>query len=143
MNITIRSITIDDVPAVTVLSEQLGYNMSIENTALQIAEILNSPNDMACVAVMDNKVVGWIHVFYTLRIECPSYCEIGGLVVDEHHRSTGIGKMLIECIKPWCADKKCSVLKVRSNIKRNDAHRFYMQAGFTEVKQQKVFEIKL
>lgn len=143
MNVTIRNIAVDDAAAVASLSQQLGYSMSITDTARQIAEILNSNNDVAYVAVTDNKVVGWIHTFYAIRIESPSFCEIGGIVVDERQRGSGIGKILIDHIKPWCAGKKCNRLRVRSSVKRSDAHKFYLQAGFTENKEQKVFQLDL
>ncbi len=143
MNITVRNISVDDAAAVASLSRQLGYNMIITDTARQIADILESTNDVAYVAVTDNNVVGWIHAFYAIRIESHSFCEIGGIVVDEQLRGSGIGKMLIDHIKPWCAIKKCNRLRVRSSVKRSDAHKFYLQAGFTENKEQKVFQLDL
>jgi len=139
----IRKIIENDAAAISSLSTQLGYKFSIEQTLLQINAINNSNNDIAYAAVDDNKITGWIHVFYTLRLECASYCEIGGLVVDEVFRGKGIGKMLIEQVKPWCRDKNCALLKVRSNVKRTDAHRFYEHSGFMVIKQQRVFEIRL
>jgi GNAT superfamily N-acetyltransferase len=139
----IRKATIADAAAIAMLSAQLGYKISTEKTEKQIAAINSSDNDIAYVAVDDNKITGWIHVFHTLRLECASYCEIGGLVVDEHYRNKGTGKMLIEHVKHWCRDKNCELLKVRSNVKRKEAHIFYEHSGFAEIKQQKVFEIRL
>jgi len=133
----------DDAPAIAALSLQLGYSITAEKTAAQIIAISNSPNDVAYVAVDGHTVIGWIHVFRTLRLECDPYCEIGGLVVEQLYRGNGIGKILIDNARPWCREKKCSVLRVRSNVKRTDAHKFYEQVGFTTIKQQKVFEIPL
>src|SRR5580692_1016614 len=132
MNITIRNITAADAGAISKLSKQLGYSISKEETATQIRYINASANDIACVVVDNDKIIAWIHVFYTIRIETLPFCEIGGLVVDEQYRGKGIGKLLIEHIKPWCAEKKCVALRVRSNAKRTDAHKFYELLGFHE-----------
>ena len=143
MNIVIRQAIVEDARTISRLSEQLGYKMSVFRTAEQIDAIWESVNDIAAVAVVNRKVIGWIHVFYTMRLECNSYCEIGGLVVDDQYRGNGVGKMLIDHIKLWCESKKCRTLRVRSNVKRSEAHEFYKSAGFVEIKEQKVFEIRL
>jgi GNAT superfamily N-acetyltransferase len=143
MDIVIRAIQKDDAAAVSRLSAQLGYDMPPAATEQVIDQIMDSPSDMALVATDGEAVVAWIHVFHTIRLESAPFCEIGGLVTDEHYRSRGIGKQLITHALPWCHAKGCRSLRVRSNTKRVDGHRFYLQAGFREVKEQKVFEIGL
>jgi len=51
----------------------------------------------------------------------------------------GVGKQLIAVAKKWCEEHSCQTLRVRSNVVRQDAHRFYLSAGFKEMKEQKVF----
>jgi GNAT superfamily N-acetyltransferase len=143
MKITIREAIADDATEITGLSAQLGYSMSVGDTLNNIDIINQNPNEIIRVFVQEKKVVGWIHVFLAVRLESASFCEIGGLVVHEQYRRMGIAKQLIDHIKPWCAGKGTNILRVRSNIKRSDAHQFYLQTGFREVKQQKVFEIDL
>ena len=121
----------------------MGYFISTENT-LKSIEVLNfSKNDIAYVAVVADKVIGWIHVFYTTRLECEPFCEIAGLVVADDCRGKGIGRALIEHIKPWCKEKKSHTLIVRSSTKRDKAHRFYEHIGFKDLKQQNIFEIAI
>lgn len=136
----IRPITTEDAPAVAELSRQLGYVFSTEETRLAIERITSSGSDAAFVALDEQRVIGWIHVFYTVRLESAPFCEIGGMVVDEQYRGRGVGKQLIAGAELWCADKGINKLRVRSNTKRGDAHRFYLNAGFNESKEQKVFE---
>jgi GNAT superfamily N-acetyltransferase len=76
-------------------------------------------------------------------LESNPFVEVGGLVVDENYRSKGIGKKLVEQIKQWCVEKHISTLRVRSQVKRKEAHQFYLANGFTEIKEQKVFQINL
>ena len=124
MTITTRTIEERDAKAVSVLSGQLGYLISVEDAAIRIALIRRSENDAAYVAVDGEKVIAWIHVFYTLRVESEAYCEVGGLVTDEQYRGRGVGKMLLEKVKQWTKEKNCKQLRVRSNAKRSDAHQF-------------------
>ncbi len=143
MNIKTRIVDASDCEDIAQLSSQLGYAISLEDTKKNIQLIIESINDIAYVALVDDLVVGWIHIFYTVRIESTPFCEIGGMVTDAEHRSKGIGKALIEATKEWCRAKGVAKLRVRSNVKRTDAHRFYLNAGFKEMKEQKVFEIAL
>ncbi len=71
------------------------------------------------------------------------HCEMNGLVIDEHHRGMGIGKLLIERVKHWAKEKGNDKIALHCNIKRTEAHLFYEHLGFTEVKQQKNFVINI
>ena len=70
-------------------------------------------------------------------------CEINGLVIDEHHRGMGVGKLLIDKIKLWAREKGNDKIGLHSNIKRTEAHLFYEHLGFTEIKQQKNYVIEI
>ena len=143
MNIQIRQAAVADAPLLAGLSVQLGYPA----TASEIEERLNAmgdgDKDVVFVAVLEEVVVGWIHVFCTLRLESGIFGEIGGLVVDEYFRGRGIGEKLVEKAKQWSSENGMRTLKVRSNKVRDEAHRFYVRLGFNERKEQKVFEIVL
>jgi GNAT superfamily N-acetyltransferase len=142
MEITIRNILISDASSVSRLSEQLGYSLS-ENTGDNIKNILALTDHIAFVAIDDKEVVGWVHAFKTTTIESSPFIELAGLVVDEKYRGNGIGKKLVEYVKQWCAGKKISLLRARSNVKRKEAHKFYLDLGFTEIKEQKAFQMYL
>lgn len=140
MAIQVRTIKEADVKAVNKLSEQLGYPQPEEATAAHIRAVLDSPDDCAFVAFDKQNIVGWVHGFKTRRIETGLFAEIGGLVVADTCRGQGIGKLLVEVVRDWCRQQGIHTLKVRSNVIRIDAHRFYSREGFRESKEQKVFE---
>jgi GNAT superfamily N-acetyltransferase len=140
--ITVRKIMAEDVAEITVLSHQLGYLISTQQSMQNINALMQSEHHAVFVAV-DKKVIGWIGVSYNISLESPPMCEIHGLVIHEQYRNKGIGKMLVEKAKEWSTSKGINKLRLRCNIKRTDAHRFYINAGFTEIKQQKVFEINI
>jgi GNAT superfamily N-acetyltransferase len=140
MQIILREPQPSDAPAIARLSHQLGYEMSVAATLKNLAMILESNNEIVRVATHEEKMMGWIHVFMATRLESALFCEIGGLVADDQYRGAGIGRQLIAATQPWCLSKGVTVLRVRSNTKRIEAHKFYSQVEFEELKQQRVFE---
>src|SRR5215470_2307078 len=143
MDILIRSITDQDAEAVNALSTQLGYPMSIEQTLANIKLVLGTKGHNAFVAVDENNIIGWIGVAEALQIESAPFCEIRGLIVDERYRGHGIGKLLIEKVKQWSKATGNKSLRLRTNMIRKEAHLFYQHLGFKEIKEQKVFEMKI
>lgn len=141
--VEIREISEADAENVAKLSTQLGYDSNTEQILRRIREVNNSNENCAYVAIFENKVVGWIHGFYTLRIESDPFVEIGGLVVDAAYRNLKIGKQLVERIKLWAEQHQVKKLKVRCNTKRTESHQFYERVGFKENKRQIAFEIDL
>ena len=140
--ITIRTAAIEDAEELAMLSKELGYSITKQQTILNLNELAHG-KDEVFVAVHNQKVIGWMGVAYKVSLESPPLCEVHGLVVNKHFRGKGIGKMLIEKAKQWSINKGTQKLRLRCNIKRIEALSFYQNIGFDEVKQQKVLEIKL
>jgi len=65
--------------------------------------------------------------------------EIGGLVVEEGWRGSGIGRRLMQQAEQWAQEQGCWAMHVRSNILRERAHRFYERLGYQSIKTQRVF----
>jgi len=143
MDIQVISLEISHARDVQRLSEQLGYPLSLEEVEANIREVGLAANNCSFVAIADGQAVGWIHVFKAVLIESTPFIEIGGLVVDKKYRGKGVGRRLVERIKQWSKDNGVGEIRVRSNIKRTDAHQFYATLGFGEVKQQKVFQLDI
>ncbi|RBQ04615.1 GNAT family N-acetyltransferase [Pedobacter miscanthi] len=138
--VEIRTISEKDAESVAELSTQLGYESNAEQILARIRQMNNSNENCAYVAVLENKVVGWIHGFYTLRLESDAFVEIGGLVVDSAYRNQKIGKQLIDSVNLWAKKHGVKKLKVRCNTKRTESHQFYERTGFKENKRQVAFE---
>lgn len=133
----------NDAPALTNLSGQLGYETSLEEVQNRLEMLLPLPDHRVEVALVEGKIAGWIHSFFALRLESEPFVEIGGMVVDERFRRMGIGRMLVNSAREWAKSKPCNKVRVRSNIIRQDARRFYEHLGFRETKTQAVFDLKL
>ncbi len=107
----------------------------------QIAVILAKKDHAAWVAVEGENIIGWTHAFQPLYIESLPFVEVGGLVVDEAYRGKGVGKALVNRIKDWCMEQRVYTLRLRTQVKRLDAHQFYRALRFEEIKEQKVFQL--
>lgn len=139
--ITVRNIKTDDVSDVADLMKQLGYNVNRDNLSKIIKLILQNDDSTAIVAVNDlGKVVGCLQILITARLAEGNYGEIVSLVVDQKERRKGIGKKLVDESIEWLKGKGYSKIRVRCNIIRNEAHRFYENLEFKERKTQKIFE---
>jgi GNAT superfamily N-acetyltransferase len=143
MEITIREISANDAETVNFLSQQLGYTLSLEQTLQNINAVINSNDHNAFVALYENKIVGWIGAEHSIMIEVLPQCEITGLVIDENYRGKGVGKKLIEKVKLWAKEKGIDKLSLRCNVKRIQTHLFYEHMGFTALKQQTNFVMKI
>jgi GNAT superfamily N-acetyltransferase len=143
MDIYARQMSSDDAAAVTALSRQLGYPLPAEQILQNITLILSSNDHDAFVAIYDSEVVGWIGVAQAIMIESKPFCEINGLVIDENHRGKGVGKLLVERATLWAKQKGNDMLRLRCNVRRAEAHQFYLHLGFKEIKQQTTFSLDL
>ena len=135
----VRAASESDIVALARLSGQLGYPATPASIQERLHIIHTRGDGQVLVAERDDAVVGWIHVFGAHTLESPAHAEIGGLVVDELHRCRDIGSQLLEAAERWSASAGYSTVRVRSNVVRERAHRFYQRAGYRLLKQQAVF----
>ena len=92
----IRRAAIDDAPAIAILTGQLGYPVDADEQARRLSLVLASERDAVFVAVDDDdRPVGWTHIQQRLMLEGSDQALIAGLVVDEEHRSAGLGLDLL------------------------------------------------
>lgn len=137
----IRKARIEDTSIITELSIQLGYQSTPEQTEKRLIEVIESSDHALFLACLkEGAVVGWIHVYKSLRVESDCFAEIGGLVVSEGYRSRGFGKKLIQEAEVWAIQKDIEKLRVRSRRDRSDALKFYQCLGFSKVKTQQVLD---
>ncbi len=143
MNIKVRKANFEDASSINILSAQLGYPVSLNQTKHNLQVILPKQDEVVFVACIDDTIVGWTYVFLATRLESGVSSEVGGLIVDGEHRDKGIGQLLMEEAIKWGKEMGAPLLRIRTNVIRKDAHRFYKRLGFEEVKEQKILEIKL
>jgi GNAT superfamily N-acetyltransferase len=118
----------------------LGYPSSEDEIRERLAGIEAAPEHALFVAESaDGKLAGFLNVYVMRTIDSDARTEIAALVVDDAHRSLGVGKVLIEQAEAWARENGCAAIGLRSNVIRERAHRFYERLGYEHYKTQKTF----
>jgi GNAT superfamily N-acetyltransferase len=139
-DIQIRLADPDAAAIVGNLIVQLGYDITIDAARRRLVQFLDRVEHAVFVATVDERVAGVLHVCVTEALEHEPRADIRALVVDEDHRSTGIGERLVEEAERWSRNRRLSMIRVRSNVKRDRARRFYERLGYEVTKTANVFE---
>jgi (aminoalkyl)phosphonate N-acetyltransferase len=121
------------------LSNELGYPVTTEAMTQRILRRAETPSRAVFVALVDGVVAGWVDVGVTDHLQNEPYGEIGGLVVSEARRSAGVGAALVLRAEQWIRGQDLERVTVRSQIKRERAHGFYLRQGYERVKTSAVF----
>ncbi len=139
IDVQIRPVDIADAEAVAQLSGELGYPASVAAMEARIRTYARLTDRIVFVACQDGAVIGWIDVGIVHHLQVEPNGEIGGLVVSHTCRSSGIGAKLVSRAEEWVKDRGVTRMIVRSNITREDAHRFYLREGYEQTKTSAVF----
>ena len=137
---SVRRLTVADADEVAELSGQLGYPATSEDLRKRLEEISMAEERVAFAAEVQGKLAGWVDACIERHLQSATCVVIGGLVVRDAFRRMGIGKRLCEEIEGWARSKAIPCLRVRSQIIREDAHRFYLREGYRVVKTSLVRE---
>jgi GNAT superfamily N-acetyltransferase len=129
-----------DAERIAALCQQLGYPASQEEVRRRLNPIQQDEQHAVYVAALpDGRVVGWVHVYVCQLLVADPQAEIGGLVVDEDYRRSGVGRLLMQQAEQWAREKGCWAVYLRSNVVRKDAHAFYEGIGYSSAKTSMAF----
>ena len=137
--IAVRAMEPGDATAVAALCGTLGDEATAADVVTRFTSLASSSRDSMFVASDDGMVVGWIHAFVSMLIESDPFVEIGGLVVSESVQRRGVGRLLMAEAEAWALAHGCREVRLRSNIVRAGAHRFYESIGYRTLKTQYTF----
>jgi GNAT superfamily N-acetyltransferase len=137
---SVRRLTVADANEVAELSGQLGYPASSEELRKRLEDLSLTEERVAFAAERQGKLAGWVDAAIESHLQSPACVVIGGLVVRDEFRGLGIGKRLCDEIEAWTRSKSIPYLRVRSQVAREAAHRFYLREGYRVVKTSLVLE---
>jgi GNAT superfamily N-acetyltransferase len=136
-----RKAAVGDEDALATLCGELGYPSSAKEIVERLSRFLDREEHLVLVAADDmDTPIGWIHACIVHRVESDAFVEIGGMVVSENQRGSGIGKQLLGKAEAWARSQKVKMIRVRSNVIREHAHDFYKHAGYSQSKTSHVFQ---
>ena len=134
--VEIRDATENDLPAVLrILAESGidgGESFTLEEAREHFARIRQRPRFRLLVATAEGEVVGT----YVLQImeKLGKRGTPAGVVEDvavlPSRQGQGIGRAMMEHAREACRQAGCYKLALSSNLRREDAHRFYDSLGF-------------
>jgi GNAT superfamily N-acetyltransferase len=136
---TIRLASSGDAERIAVLCQQLGYPASQEDVQRRLSQIRQDEQHAVYAAELSGHLIGWVHIYVCQLVVADPQAEIGGLVVDEGYRHCGIGRLLMQQAEQWACEKGCWAVYLRSNVVRKDAHAFYEEIGYSNVKISMAF----
>ncbi|MGY3942564.1 GNAT family N-acetyltransferase [Aeromonas tecta] len=142
----IRKATEQDIDAILELNRQIGL-IHVE----QAPEVFCPPSPeerefllnaigaegrLFCVAVDEQQVLGFLTARVDINDSVPflsklPICRIGSVVVDEAHRSRGIGKALIAHCDHWAKAHDASQIRLEVMSFNERAKSLYESLGFT------------
>src|SRR5687767_11089844 len=139
IDVAIRVARAEDAGAIARLTNELGYEATPDEIQTRLSAF-SGDDHAVLVAESAHGVIGWMHVAATLLLESGVLAEIRGLVVAEGSRSIGVGARFVRAAEEWAARRGIERLRVRTNVKRERAHRFYERVGFNLLKKQRVYQ---
>ena len=139
----IRSARLDDSLALATLAEQLGYPSTPDEVRARLPRYVDARDRRVIVAELDGHVIGWTSIEIVDHFYIEKFAEISGFVVDAEHRGRGVGHALMAEAERWTVEKGLTSLRLKANVVRIEAHRFYGGQGFERTKTQYNFVKKL
>jgi predicted N-acetyltransferase YhbS len=126
----IRAAEPGDSAALARLIGQLGYDAPAGEVAERLAA-LHAEGRLVLVAEGEGEVIGCLSTSVMRVLHRPAPVgRISMMVVDEAHRSRGVGAELVRAAETALAAQGCYMVEVTSHVRRADAHRFYERLGY-------------
>ena len=137
----LRNITIFDAQEIQSISNfELGYDVNLDIVKKQIRKLTND-NKHNIIRGFENeqtrKIIGFVHAELYESLYMDTGLNILGLAVDSNFQGQGIGKKLMSAIEDYALENNISYIRLNSNVRRIDAHKFYESIGYVCDKTQK------
>jgi GNAT superfamily N-acetyltransferase len=138
--VTIREATREDVPRIVALyrTDELTRKHDADAQAVEpgyyaaFDAITIDPCNHLLVAESGGEILGSFQLTYIPDMQ-PDGRDVGmveNVIVDGESRSRGVGSVMMRWAIEEARRHGCSQVKLSSNAKRADAHRFYERLGF-------------
>lgn len=130
--VTLRPATEADIDSIARLMEDLGYPSTPQQVRVRMARVAADDRYSAYVAEVDGAVVGFLGLQTGWAYEHDEpFARIISLVVDARVRRRGVGAALVRFAERWARERGAYGLMLNTNVRREEAHRFYEAMGFS------------
>lgn len=135
-DIRIREATEDDLPAILRIYSASGIfdeeSFTLEEAREHLQVFKRYPSYRIFIALLDDAVVGTYELLImdNLAKRGKKSGIVEDVAVSPAHQGRGIGRAMMEHARAQCREAGCYKLMLSSNLKREEAHRFYDALGF-------------
>lgn len=127
----IRPAAYDDAEPIARLLGELGYPSTAHQVRARFDRVAGDEDYAAYVALVDG-VAGFLGMQRGWAYEHDQpFARILTLVVDARVRRRGVGAALVNFAAAWARERGAYVLMLTTNVRREEAHRFYESVGFS------------
>ncbi len=137
----LRDITIFDAQEIQRISKfELGYDVDLDIVKKQIEKLTNDNKHNVIIGFENEqtrKIIGFVHAELYESLYMDTGLNILGLAVDSNFQGRGIGKRLMNAIEDYALKNNISYIRLNSNVRRTEAHKFYESIGYVCDKTQK------
>ena len=137
----LRNITIFDAQEIQSISNfELGYDVNLDIVKKQIRKLTNDNKHNIIIGFENEqtrKIIGFVHAELYESLYMDTGLNILGLAVDSNFQGQGIGKKLMGAIEDYALKNNISFIRLNSNVRRIEAHKFYESIGYICDKTQK------
>lgn len=137
----LRDITIFDAQEIQKISNfELGYDVDLDIIKKQIEKLTNDNKHNIIIGFENEqtrKIIGFVHAELYESLYMDTGLNILGLAVDSNFQGQGIGKKLMSSIEDYALKNNISFIRLNSNVRRVEAHKFYESIGYICDKTQK------
>ena len=137
----LRNITIFDAQEIQSISNfELGYDVNLYIVKKQIRKLTNDNKHNIIIGFENEqtrKIIGFVHAELYESLYMDTGLNILGLAVNSNFQGQGIGKKLMSAIEDYALKNNISYIRLNSNVRRIEAHKFYESIGYVCDKTQK------
>jgi GNAT superfamily N-acetyltransferase len=119
-----------DISELNRLIGELGYPLDDREFRARFERVSSAPSHHVFVAEEAGALIGLLHVFERPALDKNCDAVVQALIVDDRHRSHGVGEALLHAAETWAADHHLESTSLYTSIKRERAHAFYERLGY-------------
>lgn len=137
----LREANFSDAPAICEISEKsLGYPTDLKTVEKNLIYTLTTPFYKVLVVEANGIVAGFAEACDYVSLYSGRLKNIMSLAILPDFQGQGLGKRLLDAMEEWALEEGYEGTRLGSQMKRVDAHQFYLHCGYTEKKQHKIFQ---
>jgi ribosomal protein S18 acetylase RimI-like enzyme len=141
--VTIRKAIASDAKNIAYLASQMGKELDEKTAKERIEGFLERDNELLLIAEKGNQPLGCVSMFANYEVLSGIQAKVDIIVVDAAARGLGVGRILMNEAEKWAKEKGSKSIKLVSNVKRLESHKFYEKIGYTKTKEQAQFKKEL